>query len=324
MKITKELIQEFIEFYRWELYKEPTLKRFQREFTRFATYAKKQWIDEVEKINIPLIESYKSYYMKLPVPITSRYYTTNQRLSPKTIEEKLQTIKNFLIFTNYKYEIWLNPAKIRIPRSKSKHMDYFSYTEILHILQTIANTQPFAINRLRLQLIILIWFTTWLRLSEIMSLQVHQVMSWSAIVHTKWDKERMVYFSATVQKLLQDYLQVRAEPIPRIGRKSRNKSDTDRVIISHHDHNFGQKCVKSTICRQFKKLNKHLNIPDKNLSCHTLRHSCATYLLDQGVNLRYIQEILGHAHLSTTQTYLHIHNQKLKEIHEDVIARIKF
>lgn len=203
-------------------------------------------------------------------------------------------------------------------------MDYFSYSEILHILQVISDAEPFAINRLRLQLIILIGFTTGLRLSEIMSLQVHQVLSGEALVHTKGDKERKVYFSDTVQRLLQDYLQARSEPIPRIGRKSRNKSDSDRVIISHHDQNFGQQCVKSTICRQFKKINKHLNIPGKNLSCHTLRHSCATYLLDKGVNLRYIQEILGHAHLSTTQTYLHIHNHKLKEIHEDIIAKIKF
>ena len=324
MQITHELIQEFTDFYLSEWYKTNTLKRFSREFSKFSLFIKERGVDQVEQITIPIIEAYKTHYLRLPVPKTSRYFSKNNALSPKTIEEKIQTIKNFLIFTNYKYEIWLNPQKVRIPRSKSKRMDFFTYPEILKILDTIKQKENYPINRVRLQLIVLIGFTTGLRLAEIMSLKVHQIMSGEALVSTKWDKERIVYFSSTVQKLLQEYLSLREEPLPWIWRKSRNKSDVDWVIISHHDKNFWQKCVKSTICRQFTSLNAHLNFADKKLSCHTLRHSCATYLLDKGVNLRYIQEILGHAHLSTTQTYLHIHNTKLKEIHQEVIAPIKF
>lgn len=62
-------------------------------------------MDQVEQITIPIIEAYKTHYLRLPVPKTSRYFSKNNELSPKTIEEKIQTIKNFLIFTNYKYEI---------------------------------------------------------------------------------------------------------------------------------------------------------------------------------------------------------------------------
>ena len=62
-----------------------------------------------------------------------------------------------------------------------------------------------------------------------------------------------------------------------------------------------------------------LNIEHKKFSSHTLRHSCATHLLDNDINLRYIQDILGHAHLSTTQIYLHTHNIKLQEIHNEIM-----
>lgn len=103
MKITKSLIQEFISFYEADLYKTLTLKRFEREFTKFSDFAKKHKVDEVENITTRLIEDYKSHYLCLPVPKTSRYYGKTDRLSQKTIEEKLQTIKNFLVFTRYKY-----------------------------------------------------------------------------------------------------------------------------------------------------------------------------------------------------------------------------
>lgn len=103
MKITKNLIQEFISFYEADLYKTLTLKRFEREFIKFADFAKKRGVDEVDLISTRLIEEYKYHYLSLPVPKTSRYYGKTDRLSQKTIEEKLQTIKNFLVFTRYKY-----------------------------------------------------------------------------------------------------------------------------------------------------------------------------------------------------------------------------
>nr|DAT69789.1 MAG TPA: integrase [Caudoviricetes sp.] len=74
MKITQTLIQEFIRFYEADLYKTLTLKRFEREFTKFADFAKKRGVDEVDFISTRLIEEYKNYYLRMPVPRTSRYF----------------------------------------------------------------------------------------------------------------------------------------------------------------------------------------------------------------------------------------------------------
>lgn len=177
MKITADLIQEFKGFYQAELYKELTVKRFEREIQKFFDFAESRGVVRVEEISIPLIEDYKTFYLKKEVPKTSRYYGEKTQLSSKTIEEKIQTIKNFLEFTRYKYEIGIDPKTIRMPKSESKRMDYFTYEEIQIIIAAIDRAEKYEINRLRLKLIILIGFTTGLRLAEIMSLQVHQVMN---------------------------------------------------------------------------------------------------------------------------------------------------
>lgn len=108
-----------------------------------------------------------------------------------------------------------------------------------------------------------------------------------------------------MKNLLQEYLEARREPIPWLGNHVLQEVTSEPyAIVSHHPNNFGEPCVKSTICRYFKKFSKMLPW-DKELSCHTLRHSFATYLLRSGVNLSDIQQLMGHSKLSTTAIYLH-------------------
>lgn len=202
-------------------------------------------------------------------------------------------------------------------------MDFFTYEEIKQIVALINESKDYEINKVRLKLHILIGFTTGLRLAEVMRLKGSDIERGSTIVITKGDRDKQVFFSKNIQKLRKYYLELREQPLPRIGRKARNTAADIYVLVSHHPHNFGQPCVKSTICRQFKKYSTMLNIEHKKFSSHTLRHSCATHLLDNEVNLRYIQDILGHAHLTTTQLYLHTHNIKLKQIQSDIMEDIK-
>ena len=114
-----------------------------------------------------------------------------------------------------------------------------------------------------------------------------------------------MFFEPPVQQLLQEYIRVRRSPIPWLGNHCFRECEEDPfVIISHHPSNFGSACVKSTICRYFKRLSSQLPW-DKSFSCHTLRHSFATHLLREGVNLSDIQQLMGHSKISTTAIYLH-------------------
>ena len=113
-----------------------------------------------------------------------------------------------------------------------------------------------------------------------------------------------MFFEQPVLDLLQEYLDVRRSPIPWLGNHCFRDLDDPWAIISHHPSNFGEPCVKSTICRYFKRISDRLP-GSKSFSCHTLRHSFATYLLRRGVNLSDIQQLMGHSKLSTTAIYLH-------------------
>ena len=302
------MIDEFVAFYRWNWYKTLTLNRFRRDAMRFQQFLFSLGLSEVEDISIPVVERYKQSLLDTSCPTTSRYYWKCSNLSLKTVEEKIQTVKNFLSFTNYYYQVWMSSSFIRISRAKSKRMDFFEFDELQEIMAMIDADDDYLINKLRFKLVCLIGATSGLRLFEILSLRVRDIMSWAYLISGKWDKERRVFFQPPVQRLLREYLDARHSPIPWLGgHVFREVTDEPYAIISHHPSNFGAPCVKSTICRYFKKFSKKLpsTMGDKSFSCHTLRHSFATHLLREGVNLTDIQQLMGHSKLSTTAIYLH-------------------
>lgn len=168
---------------------------------------------------------------------------------------------------------------IRICRAKSKRMDFFERAELGEIMEMIDSDQDYLINKLRFKLVCLIGATSGLRLFEILSLKVRDVMSGAFLLTGKGEKERRVFFQPPVQKLLLEYLDARHSPIPWLGNHVfRETTAEPYAIISHHPSNFGEPCVKSTICRYFKKFSGRLS-SGKSFSCHTLRHSFATHLL---------------------------------------------
>ena len=324
MLLSDNLIEEFVSFYRWNNYKGPTLARFRRDAVRFQQYLFSLWFTDVEDISIPIIESYKQSLVDTSCPITSRYYWKRSNLSPKTVEEKIQTVKNFLSFTNYYYHVWMSASLIRISRARSKRMDFFDMAELWEIMELIDMDEDYLINKLRFKLVCLIGATSGLRLFEILSLRVRDVMAGAFNITWKWDKERWCFFTPEVQDLLQKYLEARRSPIPWLGDRCFREVEQDpRAIVSHHPSNFGAPCVKSTICRYFKRISDKLP-GDKSFSCHTLRHSFATHLLRKWVNLSDIQQLMWHSKISTTAIYLHNDWSSIGKVHQNVFSGLSF
>lgn len=323
MFFSDQLIEEFVSFYRGNNYKPATVIRFRRDITRFQQYLFGLDLFSVEDITIPVIESYKQSLVATSVPSTSRYYWKRSFLCPKTVEEKIQAIKNFLSFTNYYYGVGIPSHVIRIVRAKSKRMDFFEFDELQEIFSLIDSDQDYPINKLRFKLVCLIGATSGLRLFEILSLRVRDIQSRAYLLSGKWDKERWVFFEQPVLDLLQEYLDVRRSPIPWLGNHCFQDLDDPWAIISHHPSNFWSPCVKSTICRYFKRISDRLP-GSKSFSCHTLRHSFATYLLRRGVNLSDIQQLMGHSKLSTTAIYLHNDWSSIWKLHQEVFSSVGF
>lgn len=324
MLFSDQLIEEFVSFYRGNNYKPSTICRFRRDAIRFQQYLFEMDLFQVEDITIPVIESYKQSLVDTSCPSTSRYYWKRSTISPKTVEEKLQTVKNFLSFTNYYYGVGIPSHLIRIVRAKSKRMDFFEFDELQEIFSLIDSDQDYLINKLRFKLVCLIGATSGLRLFEILSLHVRDVMSGVYNLTGKWDKERWCFFTPEVQDLLQEYLEARRSPIPWLGDHVFKEVEEDPwCIVSHHPSNFGAPCVKSTICRYFKRISNKLP-GSKSFSCHTLRHSFATYLLRKGVNLSDIQQLMGHSKISTTAIYLHNDWWSIGKVHQEVFSGLDF
>ena len=137
MFYSTDLIDKFVAFYRGNGYKSATLNRFRRDALRFQTFLFSLGFTNVEDISIPVIESYKQHLIESPCPSTSRYYGKCSKLSLKTVEEKIQTVKNFLSFTNYYYGVGIPSHLIRIVRAKSKRMDFFEMSELGEIMELI-------------------------------------------------------------------------------------------------------------------------------------------------------------------------------------------
>ena len=160
-----------------------------------------------------------------------------------------------------------------------------------------------------MQLLCNIGYTSWLRLSEALNLTIKEVKSGETRITWKGNKTRRVFFTASTENLLENYLMEREKPIPRTWIKEKK---SDFVFISHNSgYDYGNPIKKNTACEIIKKYSDLLNIW-KRITMHSLRHSYATKLLESWMNIREIQELLGHCDIQTTENYCHVLKSNLK------------
>ena len=314
MKVDDLLLKNFEEYLRNKNWKEDSWKRnvsVVREFVMLM------WIKEVEDISYGKIEEYKSILRERKCPKKSIYYGKNERLCSTTIGWKIQPIRNFLKRLNMFYGCWISYNMVEMPKAKSIPMDYFEEWEVKKILEKVEFREKYEINKLRLELLIEMGYTTGMRLNEMLNLKVEKCINMDKfMIRWKWDRDRLVFITDRIKLLLLRYLVVRNKPLPWTWWYYND--DKGWVFISHQPDSFGEKLSEQTVCGLFKKYRNE--IKGKKFSCHCLRHSFATNLLSKGVDLRMIQELLGHSDITTTQRYLHIENKKMENVHNWVFG----
>lgn len=319
MKITNDLIAEFSLYYQNREKAESTIQHHIHNLHELVDRTKTQWYLElnIEDVTLGLIEKYHAYIRTLPCTKTSRYHDINTKLSSSTILWKIQAIKMFLKYTHKIYNIWDRWSRIESPRCIKPEIECLNDQEIKNLLEYISDVEVYDINRYRSLLLVLVAFTAWLRLSEMLNLTYEDIKYPEKVIRGKGAKDRLVFFNNCIRDLAERYKIYREDYIPRNWIKL---PDTDWLFISHND---GRKCSKQTVCGLFKKYREGMHLK-KHLTCHTLRHSFATHLLEQWTDLRTIQELLWHSDITTTQVYTHVSNIKLKNERSKVFYNVAF
>lgn len=208
----------------------------------------------------------------------------------------LNSYYNYLIFTGI---LSMNPCDgIKSPKIEKKLPVYLTIEEIDKLFNIRLNKPIDYRNKAMLELL----FATGTRISELTNLTLSQINFEESIIKVmgKGKKERIIPIANNALNYLKIYIYNYREYLI--------KNTNEYVFLNKN----GEKISRQGFFKILKKMAQDSGI-NKNISPHILRHSFATYLLNNGVDLRVIQELLGHENLETTEIYSHLTNQKIKD-----------
>ena len=209
---------------------------------------------------------------------------------------KIAAIRSFYKYLTVKTkQLETNPVEgLDTPKTTKSLPRYLTLEESRALLDAVDG-----VNRERDYCIICLFLNCGLRISEIVGLNVGDVRSDNLRILGKGNKERMVYLNEACQAAIEDYKQVRSRMVD---------SSEGAFFVSNRRHRMDRQTVHAMVKRTLLKAGLD---PDK-YSSHKLRHTAATLMLQNGVDVRTLQEVLRHGHLDTTQIYTHVDSSELR------------
>ncbi len=238
-------------------------------------------------------------------------FLNDKQYSKATIARKLATLRSFYKFLVKRNQLGSNPVvAVRTPKQEKKLPRFLEYEEVKKLLETPPmNSWLGARDRAILETL----YSTGIRVSELVALNMDDVDFLGEIVHIrgKGKKERISPIGSSALQVIQHYMEFRNKRA-----QSNSNFDSRVLFVNKHGRRLSTRSVR-------RKMDKYLKMAglDPAISPHTLRHSFATHMLNNGADLRSVQELLGHQSLSTTQVYTHLTTRKLKEVYENAHPR---
>lgn len=282
----------------------------------YANFLKK-FFDFLEKNNLLELSPDKisqELVTKFRLFLSRQYLTrSNHQLKKSSQNHYLIALRSFLMFFLEKDIPSLPPDKVKIPKEEKDRTVNFLTLEQIEKLLSIPDTSKEI--GLRDRALLEAFFSTGLRVAELVALDRDQFKHLDDDVDLelgivgKGGHARTVYFSKRALSWIKKYLMIRVDQEKALFINYRGKDPSTRL-------------TDRSMERTVKKYALMAGLP-RSTSCHTLRHSFATDLLMKGVDLRVIQEFLGHRNIVTTQVYTHITKPHLKDIHRRFHGVIK-
>ena len=282
-------VDKFLFFLKVELnYSELTIKSYQLDLTDFFGYI------ESKKINYLTIANHDVRgYLK---------YLDSCNLKNSTISRRISTLRTF-----YNYLVDENIVEnnvfhnVKNPKLEKKLPNYLNYNEMEELLESIDISTTEGLEK---RLLIEMFYSTGCRVSEMINVKISDIDFTNKTIRImgKGSKERIVYFGDYASKYLDNYL---------------SKVKCDKYLFTNKK---GEKLTINEVEQIVKDIMKHISIKT-HVTPHTLRHTFATHLLNNGADIKTVQELLGHANLSTTGIYTHVSSDRLKDIYFKTFKR---
>jgi integrase/recombinase XerC len=238
-------------------------------------------------------------------------FLNEKQYSRATVARKLGTLRSFYKFLVKRNHLTSNPLiAVRTPKQEKKLPRFLEYEEVKRLLETPPmDSWLGARDRAILETL----YSTGMRVSELVGLNMDDIDFLGEVVHIrgKGKKERIAPISSSALQIIQHYMEFRNKRA-----QSNPNFDSKVLFVNKHGTRLSTRSVR-------RKMDKYLKMAglDPAISPHTLRHSFATHMLNNGADLRSVQELLGHQSLSTTQVYTHLTTGRLKEVYQKAHPR---
>lgn len=267
-----------------------TLQSYRRDLNQYQLFLR-------EKLNINKWEQ-----VDRPQLMKFLFHLNDQGRSQATMARMLSSIRLFHQFMVREYHLSHDASlHIETPKKARTLPKVLSMTEVERLLTFPTQDSLSIRNKAMLEML----YATGLRVSELIQLKVtdlHLTMGFVRCIG-KGNKERIIPLGDVAKEAIEDYL-------TRARGSLTKKNKGDALFVNHH----GNSMSRQGFWKIIKRLAKEAGIK-KEITPHTLRHSFATHLLENGADLRSVQEMLGHADISTTQIYTHVSKARLKDIY---------
>ncbi len=272
------------------------------------------YLNDIEKYVLFLTKYHK---VKEPDEITLKMLEgflkseRNKNISDKTQARIITSLKSFHTFLELEKLTLDNISKtLSAPKLSKKLPKVLSISDIQTLLESVDTNKKFGLRNMALLELI---YGSGLRVSELVNLKMSDLhlMQKYVLVLGKGNKERIVPISDMAVVAIREYITKE--------RESLLKGDNRYLFIN----NIGSNISRVGFFKTLKSLAKNAGLNEDDISPHTLRHSFATHLLENGMDLRTLQTLLGHEDISTTQIYTHISQKRLKEVYNKTHPRAK-
>lgn len=275
-------------------YSNLTIINYGKDLKIFLKFLEENHINEYKVINYKLMRKFLKFLYE-------------QEYSKKSIARHISSLRSFFKYLAKEKKITNNPMTlISNPKLDKKLPKYLYYEELEKILSIPDKTTILGMRDLT---ILELLYSTGVRVSELVNIKIDDIDFDERQIKIlgKGNKERMVLYGKVLDNYFKEYLPKRNELA-----KSHNY-----LLINKFGNKLTDRGVRLIIDNILKK-----GMIDYHISPHMLRHTFATHMLDNGADLKCVQELLGHKNLSSTQIYTHVSNERLRQVYLETHKRI--